>query len=47
MINLVRGPLKPLQRSMMGALIVLDVHNKTTVKNMIDAKVDKTEAFDW
>lgn len=47
MIKLVRGHLKPLQRQMMGALIVLDVHNKTTVKNMMDAKVDKTEHFDW
>jgi hypothetical protein len=35
MIDLVRGRLSPLQRSMMGALIVLDVHALEVVKTMI------------
>lgn len=31
----------------MGALIVLDVHNRTVVDNMIKVKVDNIESFDW
>ena len=31
MVEMVRGNLKPLQRSVMGALIVLDVHGKDVV----------------
>lgn len=47
MIKLVRSNLNPLQRQMMGALIVLDVHNRTVVDNMIKSKVDNIESFDW
>ena len=47
MIRLVRGRLEPLQRQMLGALIVLDVHNKTVVENMIRQKVDNIDHFDW
>lgn len=47
MIRLVRGNLNALQRQMMGALIVLDVHNRTVVDNMIKVKVDNIESFDW
>ena len=47
MVRLVRGKLGPLQRAMMGALIVLDVHNKTVVENMMRAKVDNINHFDW
>ena len=47
MIRLVRGKLTPLNRSMMGALIVLDVHNKTVVESMMKSKVDNINHFDW
>jgi dynein heavy chain, axonemal len=47
MIRMVRGKLDPLHRAMLGALIVLDVHNKTVVDNMIKSKVDNIDHFDW
>jgi len=47
MIKMVRGHLNPLNRAMLGALIVLDVHNRTVVLDMIKSRVDNIEAFDW
>jgi dynein heavy chain len=47
MVDLVRGDLNKLQRNVMGALIVLDVHAKDVVKNMIKARVDNITDFDW
>jgi hypothetical protein len=31
----------------MGALIVMDVHSRTVVANMIEAKVASVNNFDW
>ena len=31
----------------MGALIVMDVHSRTVVQNMIDAKVGTVNNFEW
>jgi len=39
MVALVRADLTWLQRTEMGALIVLDVHSRTVVQNMLEAKV--------
>lgn len=47
MINLVRGKLLPLQRTAMGALIVLDVHAIEVVRNMIAARVENINDFPW
>jgi len=45
MIKLVRGKLLPLQRTAMGALIVLDVHAIEVVRNMIAARVENINDF--
>jgi len=47
MVNLVRGDLNFLQRNCMGALIVLDVHAREVVRNMIKVRVDNLNDFDW
>jgi dynein heavy chain len=47
MVQLVRGDLNLLQRNCMGALIVLDVHGRDVVKNMIKARVDSLSDFSW
>lgn len=47
MIKLVRGKLNPLNRSVMGALIVLDVHALEVVRNMIAARVENINDFPW
>jgi len=47
MINLVRSKLEPLQRTAMGSLIVLDVHARTVVQNMIKTRVSHINDFDW
>lgn len=47
MIKLVRGKLTPLNRSAMGALIVLDVHALQVVTNMIQARVENINDFPW
>ena len=39
MVDLIRGELTGLQRTLMGALIVLDVHARDVVSNMIRVKV--------
>jgi len=47
MIKLVRGNLKGQQRMAIGALIVLDVHALGVVTNMIKARVDNINDFEW
>ena len=47
MIKLVRGKLTPLNRSAMGALIVLDVHALQVVTNMIQSRVENINDFPW
>jgi dynein heavy chain, axonemal len=47
MIQLVRSKLEPLQRTAMGALIVLDVHARTVVQNMVKSRVSHINDFDW
>lgn len=47
MIKLVRGSLKGQQRMAIGALIVLDVHALAVVTNMIKARVENINDFEW
>jgi len=47
MIKLVRGNLKGQQRMAIGALIVLDVHALAVVTNMIKARVENINDFEW
>ena len=47
MVELVRGQLTRLERSVLGALIVLDVHSKEVVKNMQKARVENINDFEW
>ena len=47
MIKLVRGTLTTLQRSMMGAILVLDVHNQFIVEQMIKSGVNNMNDFLW
>ena len=47
MIKLVQTDLDKLQRNAMGALIVIDVHAKEVVANMIKSRVDNINDFDW
>ncbi len=47
MVDLVRGELTRLNRSCMGALIVIDVHARDVVRSMIKARVESINDFEW
>ena len=47
MVDLVRGQLNRLERSVMGALIVIDIHARDVVRNMIKARVESINDFEW
>jgi len=47
MIALVRGNLGRQERALMGALIVLDVHAKSVVTDMVQARVEDINSFPW
>ena len=47
MVSLVRGELDKLQRNVMGALIVLDVHARDVVAKMVRVRVGSINDFDW
>ena len=47
MVDLVRTDLDRLQRTALGALIVLDVHARDVVVNMIKARVESENDFEW
>ncbi len=46
-VNLVRGKLSKLQRKILGALGVMDVHNRDTIKELHDLNVSAKHEFDW
>jgi dynein heavy chain len=46
-VQLVRVKLTRLQSIALGALIVIDVHAKDVVENLIKEKVENVEAFEW
>lgn len=47
MVEVVRSDLDEHQRTLMGALIVLDVHAREVVKKMIQVKVNNVNNFEW
>lgn len=47
MVELVRGQLSKLERSVMGALIVIDIHARDVVRQMIKARVESVNDFEW
>jgi dynein heavy chain len=46
-VDLVKGELTPLQRTTLGALIVIDQHAIYVVDMLIQNKIDMVEDFDW
>ena len=47
MVDIVRSDLTEHQRTLMGALIVIDVHAREVVKKMIQVKVNNVNNFEW
>lgn len=47
MVDLVRGELDGQQRTLMGAMIVIDVHAREVIRNMIKARVETNADFEW
>lgn len=47
MVSIVRGQLNTLERTLMGALIVLDVHARDVVVSMARLKVNNLNDFEW
>jgi dynein heavy chain len=47
MVQVVRGPLDNLQRTMMGALLTIDVHARDVQKAMVKQGVSSTIDFNW
>jgi len=47
MVALVRGELSKQQRTVMGAMVVIDVHARDVVTAMVDKDVDRLESFEW
>uniref|UniRef100_I3MYF0 Dynein axonemal heavy chain 6 n=1 Tax=Ictidomys tridecemlineatus TaxID=43179 RepID=I3MYF0_ICTTR len=45
--TVVRGSLPKLHRNIITALITIDVHARDIVTELVNAKVDKVESFDW
>jgi dynein heavy chain len=46
-VSMVRMNLTKLQRTLMGAIIVLDVHGITVLENLVEAKISSCNDFDW
>eukprot|EP00304_Pavlova_gyrans_P012708 CAMPEP_0206041750 /NCGR_PEP_ID=MMETSP1466-20131121/6142_1 /ASSEMBLY_ACC=CAM_ASM_001126 /TAXON_ID=44452 /ORGANISM="Pavlova gyrans, Strain CCMP608" /LENGTH=4121 /DNA_ID=CAMNT_0053416453 /DNA_START=38 /DNA_END=12403 /DNA_ORIENTATION=- len=47
MVELVRGQLSPLQRTILGAKLVIDVHARDTVATMVAQEVERVNDFEW
>jgi dynein heavy chain len=46
-VEVVRKDITPLDRLTIEALIVIDVHNRDVVRNLVHKRVEKTTDFDW
>lgn len=47
LVALVRGKLSRMQRSVLSALIVIEVHAKDVVAKLIEEKVVSANDFEW
>ena len=47
LVNAVRGELSPLERLTFSTMVVLDVHNKDVIFNLIDKNVETLADFSW
>lgn len=47
MVSLVRGDLTRLQRTLLGALVVIDVHARDVVTALVAKGVSSLDDFDW
>lgn len=46
-VTLVRGNLSHLETITLGALIVIEVHNKDVVKRLVDEEISHVNQFEW
>ena len=46
-VEIIRGEVSLVNRSLIEALIVLDVHGKTVIRNLIESKVTSPNDFTW
>ena len=46
-VELVRGDIPKALRTAVGALVVMDVHNRDTIHEMVSGNVEKKTDFDW
>jgi dynein heavy chain len=46
-VKLVRGDLTSLERATIGALVVIDVHARDVVTEMVSDKVSTQDDFSW
>ena len=47
LVALVRGPLQKIQRAVLSALIVIEVHARDVVAKMVEEKVQNSNDFEW
>ncbi len=47
MVGMVRGELTSLQRTLMGAILTIDVHGREVVKDLISKNVSNANEFGW
>jgi dynein heavy chain, axonemal len=46
-VNLVRSDVSNIHRITLGVLVVVEVHAKDVVKDLIDSEILNTNAFEW